>query len=172
MSDKPEQDLARWLFAQGIDPAHTSHPPIGPVKIARIYKLENGMFDFCLGPRGELAFIHPIYGHEYFDPYDTVAWCRSAPASLYRHTGVAAWLGEDAVDLAYHSGHRLNVHVTPLAWLRAAGDGAVMLEPESCRFDLMRLETIVAPTLRFGGYLDALVRPKPSVLPRVKVAVR
>lgn len=159
-------DLARWLYAQGV-PDHLDRPPLGPVKTGRVSDAGDGLFDF--DPAGEWAFLHPILDTHY-DAYDVVAWTRAAPIRTLRLTGLATWLGEGCVALAETQGWRIKLHATPLAWLKASGDGAVMLEPASCRYELLLIDTLLCATKRQAEDVDQLIKGPERALPRIKVA--
>lgn len=168
--DRPKGELGDWLMARGVSKLMCIAPP-GPVVVARVARRNGGLFDWDVG--GELAFVQPVWAPPPGDRnfIDLVAWTRARPDETLTRRGLGAWLGEEAVWAAELGEAPLRLHATPLAWLMDAGLGAVILDPEAARFDLLRLASIEASTVRHAETVDRLLRTESTAYPKIRVPV-
>jgi len=102
----------------------------GIMVLARV-RFEPGR-TFELGGRVPAAVIE-AYGEDAAEPLDLVAWPLNRPDKFARLYGRVAVLGARAIaDASVDTRDRpLPVHRTPLAWLQARCDGAVLLDLHS-----------------------------------------
>jgi len=63
---------------------------------------------------------------------DLVAWRTSDPGKWWIRRGIAPVLGKESIERAAHYGEPLALHASPLDWLRANRQGAVVLNWNCC----------------------------------------
>jgi len=121
---------ADYLRANRIDPAMVEARG-GVLGICPVRFFKSSRFDFA--DDGEPAAVIEAFDADDETVLDLVAWPISQPEAFARALGVADGLGLARVrDPATYLGNRpLMVFKTPLAWLRAGGVGAVILNPHS-----------------------------------------
>ena len=59
---------------------------------------------------------------------DLIAWQSDSPGKWWTRRGIAPVLGQEAIERAAHYGEALALHPTPLNWLVANRQGAVILD--------------------------------------------
>jgi hypothetical protein len=101
---------------------------------------------------------------------DLVAFRMDTPRSFWPLTGSAAVLGDDEIDRASAMGEPLQVHESPLDWLRAGRRGCVILDWVHCwPFYLGRVPALQFENREFAGRAAALMQrplPVPSIFVR------
>ncbi len=170
--DLPDDAACAWLRRQGVADTATWLWP-GPVRTAQVETHPMGMFDFIeTGPR---AFVHPILtGPAFSDMADLVAWFPNDPSTWWtrRYTGLP--LGADQLDRAEIEGLPIMLRQTPLDWLRAGGNGAVITDWTLTAPQLRTIPTIITADDVFGlevrRRLTAPVHTSPEI--RVKMIGR
>lgn len=125
-----------------------------------------------------MAFIMPLIplvapweaGFPVTDVGDLIAWLPHDPSRWWRRRGLLPLLNPCAVERAGFMREALRVWSTPLAWLRAGGDGIVILdETADLSFWLGGVGTIHADTLALGETIERRLRASRSSAPRVLV---
>jgi len=131
---------------------------------------------------GELAIILPaipLVGPE--DPSfpcddigDLLAFYLRNPSRWWTRTGTVPALNHDAIERAGFMGERLTIHSTPLDWLRAEGQGVVLLDRRAnLRLLLGGVESFLVGDLRLGADIEQRMTkpyPKPRIFFRQKAA--
>ena len=168
--DRPKGELGGWLMAQGVPRLICMAPP-GPVAVARAAWGARGLFDWDCD--GELAFVQPVWAPPLGDRnfIDLAAWSRARPSEVFTRRGAGVWLGEESVWAAEFNRTSLRLHRSPLAWLKDAGRGAVILDTQEARFDLLGLSTIEAENVRHAETVDRLLRTESITYPKIRVPV-
>lgn len=159
---RPNGAEIAWLRRQGV---RGWSPLTGSIQRGNI-EVHETLFDF--GPNGSPAFIHPIFDGD-GDVIDLIAWRPSAPSRWWLRTGIATMLGEVAVHACYVHESPLRLHRTPLNWLRRSGWGAVPLDWQCARFDLMEIADFIAEDLQHGIEIEDQLRGPARPLPRIRV---
>lgn len=116
--DYPDERECRWLVSQGVTPDTIATPR--PIRAASVWFWQN-TFDFDVDGERSLIFL---------EDRDAIAWQpRTGALACWR--GVAFCLNEEAIDnpATYFAGGALKIHRTPLDWLRADGNGIVIVQP-------------------------------------------
>ena len=72
------------------------------------------------------AFVQPAIA--YGEMVDLISWRPADPATWHLRRGLAVILGEEQADRAALFDEPLTMHATPLAWLRAFGEGACVVD--------------------------------------------
>jgi hypothetical protein len=104
-----------------------------------------------------------------WDPGDLIAFRLADPSRWWVRTGAAPFLGFSAVEYAEHFRTPLRLWSSPLAWLRAAGDGAVILDPAiDLRLWLGSVGTIHADGIELGEEIERGLRTV-ARLPQIRV---
>ena len=116
--DYPDERECRWLVSQGVTPDTIAKPR--PIRAASVRFWQN-TFDF--DDDGERSLI-------FLEDRDAIAW-QPRTGALACWCGVNFALNEEAIDnpATYFAGGALKIHRTPLDWLRADGDGIVIVQP-------------------------------------------
>lgn len=124
-ADRPA--AARRLRDLGIGPIDVMRDYVG---VARVTTFPDGTF--VPDPLGDphivtlAAVAMPRMG--WAEVFDLVAFRSTAPAVWWRRIGLADTLGDDAIEYAACTRAPLVLHETPLDWLRARAEGAVVLD--------------------------------------------
>ena len=123
---QPSVDYCR---GQGIDWIATA-PACGGLFMAPIRLTPGRRFEF--DPDGILAAVCEAIGEDATSILDLVAWSTTKPHRFRTAFGAAPALGMAAAcnPATYFGDRPLRLFRTPLAWLQAACDGAVLLDPE------------------------------------------
>jgi hypothetical protein len=145
---EPDIATARWLHGEGIDMAHALNVA-GPIVEHTIVTFDGELFDFAApdDPHAFHAVVHIVSGDDAESPVDLVAWTRDHPGRVLRCLGAGVALGADKIlnPATYFAGEPLQIHRSPLAWLRAGCAGIVILEPDGVLERLDRLPPRVEP---------------------------
>ncbi len=103
------------------------------------------------------------------EPIDLVAWYPKAPARWWLRRNIAVLLGEIEIVHAEVYGEAIQVHKAPLDWLKAGGDGIVILADPADAFPYLRGIKIVAEDVAHGMELERCLRPPEPALPHIFV---
>ena len=134
MLDIPNELEAQWLIGQGVpDTAMLGTPCL---RAGRVRFLENETFEFV--DDGDRALIFRVVDCEY--EIDLVAWSHRQD-KLATNRGVAFALGQDSITNpgTFFDGGTLQVHPTPLEWLRADREGICIVQS---RFTYSQLHNV------------------------------
>jgi hypothetical protein len=177
LMSEPALDTARWLRAQGVDVARALNIA-GPIIEHTITVFDRHAFDFAAPDAvgAVRAIVHVVYGDDAETPVDLVAWTRAHPERVLRCLRAAVALGIDRIanPASYFAGKPLQIHRTPLAWLRANCQGIVVLSADGVLDRLDRLPArpepyrLLAEDLDHGVELRRLLAP---LRPRVRLFV-
>ena len=138
-----------------------------------------GLFQPCTN--GRAAYVVPALplpapwelGFPNDDPGELIAWFPQEPSRWWCRTGLLPILNPEAVEAAAHFGQRLAIHATPLSWLKAEGDGIVILSRSAdLRLWLSGVPAVTCETDALGGAVDRALRDRPRALPQVLVPSR
>ena len=102
-------------------------------------------------------------------PIDHIAWYPDDPARWWLRRGTAVLLGEIEVVHAEVYGEPIQVHRTPLDWLKAGGEGVVIVADWEAAFYCLRGLSIVAEDVTHGDELRRRLRPRAPELPHILV---
>lgn len=123
-------------------------------------------------PAAILAAYHDIDA----PPVDLIAIRTNEPAKAYALLGIAAALGQPAIDRARYESvsllksqpATLTVHATALDWLRSGCEGACILSHRRTPAILADIDQCLAPA-SYARTLHQLLHQDPPHLPRVMV---
>ena len=157
---------------------HPARLKAGNVGVAEIETTAEGIYQPA--PGGRKAFIQPVYGEvpppkvpiidpADPEPIDLVAWFPGEPARWWLRRGTAVLLGEIEVVCAEVYDEPIQVRRTPLDWLKAGGDGIVILADPATASLYLRAIKIVAEDVSHGLELERSLRPPVIDLPRIFV---
>lgn len=134
------------------------------VRCAPINVRFGGLFDFA--ETGPLAVLVPV-DPEAPNDADLVAFFPDRPMRWWTNAG-APILNFEAVRRAEWFDRSLRLHASVLGYLRARGDGAVVLDSRAdLRFWLAGIGTVIVDNARFGRDIERRLR-QPSVrIPRI-----
>jgi hypothetical protein len=143
----------------------------GPARfgLAVIEPTSTGTFEF--GESGELAVIVPIVPLPAPDDdlVDLVAWRPSDARKWWLRRGVGSLLNPGAVLHAEITREPLPVYSTPLQWLRAAGQGIVILDwSANLQLYLGGVERIVPDSRALGEAIDRRLRAPAPTMPKIQ----
>jgi hypothetical protein len=103
---------------------------------------------------------------------DLIAFRLEAPGQWWCRTGNVPILNFEAVERADYMREPLRVHVTPLDWMRAGGEGAVILDRRvNLRLWLGGIKTLICDTTELGTTIERRLRD-PAPRPRIVVPSR
>lgn len=120
---------------------------------------------------GTRAIILGVRDESTCELIDLLAFPPERPDRWRRRTGLADFLGREAVMRAGFTGEALDVFPDPLSWLRAGGYGAVILDwSVSLRLHFAGIPEIRAATADLGRRVDDRIQREPDLRrPRVVV---
>ena len=99
---------------------------------------------------------------------DLVAWFPQKPGRWWVRTGSTPILNADAIAGAEIFDEALKVYSTPLDWMRAAGDGIVVLDPVAhLGMYLGSVRQLVCDTVELGREIDRRLRDPAVRLPQI-----
>jgi hypothetical protein len=167
---EPDIDTARWLRGQGVDVGAALNIA-GPIIEHSVAVFDGQAFDFAAPDDSTAicAIVHVVHDDDAETPVDLVAWTRDRPDRILRCLGAGVALGIDQIKnpATYFASKPLQIHRTPLAWLRAGCAGIVILDAASFRERIDRLSTrpepyrLLAEDLDHGRDLRRLLAPLP-----------
>ena len=167
-----------WLVKSGV--SHSDRLGCGNAGVVAVETTRDGLYQPA--PGGRRAFIMPVYGPfrppkvpiaDPADaaPIDLLGWYSHRPGRWWRRRGVAIILGEWAVELGETYDEPVRVYRTPLDWLRAGGEGLVIVDWTEAYFRLAGLQ-LVASDVAHGEELQRRLRPPQPEGPRILVPRR
>ncbi len=134
---------------------------------ASIRRLPEGRFEFV--DDGEAAVILPVYDSEtpawapleqrFEGLLDLLAFDPTRPARWSLRRGQALLLGSIYVGLVLEEGCALPLYSDPLRWIKADGEGTVVLDWAWAPDLLLGLD-LVADSLALGERLESAMRPE------------
>lgn len=158
------------LEAAGVPGAFLWHGP-SRFGVAIVAPDAGGTYQLSEGG-GELAIVVPArpLAFDDHDVGDLVAFYLSRPSRWWTRLGAVPLLSPDAILRAEVTRTPLRVFSTPLDWLRAGGDGIVILDWQvNLRFHLGGVGRVNADTRRLGDAIDRRLReptPRPEIYVR------
>lgn len=160
-------DLANWFDQQGVNWVDCENI-IGPLRTHPVQMLEQG-FDFC--DRGPAYVIQGVY-NENGAALDLVAWSLTEPNNFRLFFGDGVMLGADNASIP--ALYPLNVHRSPLNWLRARCTGICILSATNARKKLGRYHgKLIAEDLNHAKALAKALAPAVGadriIMPRLRV---
>ena len=121
--------------------------------------------------RGRRAVVLPVWQSQAADIVDLVAFRPEAPKAFWLLTGHGVMLGAASAIHADYYDEPLLIHETPLDWLKAGGDGAVILDwRHYWPLYMGSIKTVRVVSLDFGRRLRAAMQ-RPLTCPEIEVAV-
>jgi hypothetical protein len=128
------------------------------VKVATIRYLPGALFDF--DDNGVRAFVLPVRDIDEA-VIDLAAWRIDRPDKVARLEGRASCLGEGLVEApsTYFAGRPLHVFRDAMGWLRACGQGVVILDRPNAWRRLLDVPSIAGEDGEHGVELKDLLRP-------------
>lgn len=137
------------VIASGVD-----HAPFGVVHAEAI-----GGAYWQPAPHGQAHVIQPVIADGQI--IDLIAWRTAEPKRWQFRTGFAWCLGEDNFTRrAWDAGEPLQVHATPLEFLKSAGTGLVVLDWDAAELrDLITVEVIACDPSITRLLIERLSRP-------------
>lgn len=138
--------------------------------VERIEVFEDGTYQPA--PSGKPAIVQPVCPYyEIGDlcPHDLVAWHQDDPNKWWLRLGIATLINDEAVETARHLDRPLEVHETPLDWLRGGAEGVVILD-WSCHLPLWLggANRIVAPNSDLAERIDQAFQA-PHQIPEIRI---
>jgi hypothetical protein len=165
----PSDDVKRCLARAGVDLAALARRwetrPLDIPRIERVIFDGRGGFEFARyrqGVRDAGAMIFIVRNH-IGDAIDLAAWGPPRPLALWIARG--SMLGSENL-FGFRMREALEVHPTPLEWLRAACQGVVIIEPQKSADVLRRAEPLQASSVAHGRALRRILEVRP---PRIVV---
>jgi hypothetical protein len=165
--DSLSMDVLAALLREGIDIEaicrRVKNSTLDPPRLARVIFTSATGFEFAaykpdMADVGTMVFL--IRNH-IGDPVDIVAWAPPRPLALWCSRG--CMLGAENL-FGFRMREALEVHETPLAWLRAACRGVVIIDPQKSA-DLLRLALpLEAASIEHGQALRQLLEVRPRIL--------
>ena len=142
----------------------------GAFGLDRITPTKAGLYE----PAEDGADAIVIGARDHDDLADLVAWPVAAPTKFYRRIGAAVFLGEDLIEYAAFVRLPIQVFASPLSWLRAGCDGAVILDHAAdLRPAFDGIPAIYAETGHLGNMIARQLRERTAWrLPSINVPER
>ena len=119
----------------------------GATAVIPIIDCTHGRFEFGKIGVDPLGFVCEAYGPDGETTIDLVAWPVDNPGTVLSMFGRAAWLGAWAAwnPATYYLGKALDVHRTPLEWLKSGCMGAAVVTPRLAAREMMDLPGKIEP---------------------------
>ena len=165
-----------WLAKQGV--SHAARLAAGNLGLSEVETARDGLYQPS-PHNGRRAFITPVYGPvrplevavidpDAATPIDLVAWHMDQPNRWWLRRGTAVLLGEIEIVYAETYGEPIRIYRTPLDWLKAGGEGVVILDWTEAWFHLRGLK-LGAEDHQHGEELQRRLRPPWSKGPQILV---
>lgn len=125
-------ECASWLAGQGIGPDIVYRPGASIVGVCRAH-IEGDRWQ--PDPDGKPVLVSPVTYETRaccLDLIDLVCWQPGSPGKWSLRTGYGTALGENAIGYAWQTERPLVLNESPMEWLRANGEGAVILDWNAC----------------------------------------
>ena len=160
----------RWFVGKGVPrPMLTTCLGIdGMFGVSRIRIDADGTYEPAEDGIG--AIVMGVIEHNELS--DLLAFCTAAPSRWWRRLGLAVYLGEEKVDYAAFMKTPLRLFRTPVNWLRAECEGAVVLDWRFGRSALFDVSRIGAEDLDHREEIKRRLRDRDPILPRIIVPGR
>ncbi len=157
-----------WLIARGVPRQFLDS---GPMRfgVSPVMTASDGTFQIIdHGPRAIIMPAIPLYdGGD--DVGDLVCWFPREPNRWWLRTGLVPVLNPLWIDRATIFKEPLSVWSSPLAWLRAAGAGVVVIDPsERLTFWFGDVSELIADSAELARDVERRMKV-PLRLPRVSV---
>lgn len=143
----------------------------GATAVIPIIDCGHGRFEFGTIGVDPLGFVCEAYAEDGQTTIDLVAWPVDNPGTVLSMFGRAAWLGARAAHnpATYNLGKALEVHRTPLHWLKARCMGAAVVTPKLAAREMMDLPGPIAA--RDPAHGRHLLKLAESVVDRNRILV-
>jgi hypothetical protein len=165
----PSDDVLRGLAAEGVDLAALTRSwqrrPLDVPRLDRVIFYDRGGFEFARYRNGvpDTEAMIFVVNDDISDVIDLAAWARPHPPALWMARG--SMLGAENL-FGFRMREALEVHETPLEWLRAACNGVVVINVAKAASLLRRAEPLQAASVEHGRALRRLLEVRP---PRILV---
>ncbi len=147
----------RWLRHQGVDvPAAINLA--GPLIASNICTLPGSLFSFARSrPDFFPAFVHFVLDRDAETESDLIAWTRDRPQHVLRYFAYSDCLASDQVEnpTTYFAGAGLQLHESPLDWLRCGCRGAIRSNASTARSSGAPRSSASSPTRPPSGVWSA-----------------
>lgn len=157
--------LALGVPGRGIAELGARQIPFG---VGHVERIERGLYQ---PGDGSLHVISPVYADG--ELIDLIAWRSEQPMNWAWRTGLGWALGADETSRDYWPGDPpLQLHATPLDWLRAGGTGMCVLDWEADELEELRgISAIEADEMVAVRLHRALSKPRrlPTIIKRKAV---
>lgn len=114
----------------------------GLIAVTHCIFFDHGQFDFAdpAEREAEAAAVIEALGDDGATVIDLVAWAIGEPGRFASLFGDVSVLGADRVGnpASYFGGQHLQIYKSPLRWLQAGCNGAVVIDPHGARIVLRR----------------------------------
>lgn len=161
--DIPNELETQWLISQGVSEKAMLEPHI--IRAGRVRFLDGNTFEFA--DEGERALVFRVV--ECDCEVDLVAWSRKRN-QLATWRGKAFALGQEAIwnPATYFMGSALEIHETPINWLKAEREGICIVQPRFAYANLGHVERILCHDEKFARDLERWLQPPQ---PRAEILV-
>ena len=161
-----EQRHINRMAAEGV-PTHVAKPAEGKHLWGIMKVSPDGPTQFFPDPDGREAYVS--ISTRGSDVTDLIAWHPANPANWRWRIGDEPFLGIDAFERCWPGDGPLQIHATPLDFLRAGGEGLVVLDWNATS-DIRRLAMVdaIAAPRSIVERIDKILR-RPVRMPRWKV---
>lgn len=155
------------LFDLGIyGRAVTGRGPLDALAVDRVCKMPGGSFEFARNLADQAGHVEALIvpARDEFGNMDDLVALHLPSGRLRTWRGRAAMLGAD--NLFTPRGlEPLDVHETPLAWLREARRGVYIIDPKRAAPSLKEAEPLAVRSIAFGRDLERrLTIPAPRIM--------
>jgi hypothetical protein len=171
-------ECSEWLAGQGIGPDIVYRPGATTVGVARIEVANATVPSFSANgtpaplfqpnPDGIPAIVVPVsygYGPCELNPIDLVAWKPGSPDQWYFRRGEHGLvLGVNYLERAELFHEPIQLHRTPLDWVRVSGDGACLLDHSPSVLDRLReVGEIITGDFAYGLDIEKRLQRAPTI---------
>ena len=152
--DIPNELETQWLITQGVSDKALLKPQI--IRAGRVRFLDGNTFDFA--DDGDRALIFRVV--EFGLEIDLVAWSRKRN-QLATWRGEAFALGQEAIwnPATYFMDGALEIHQTPLDWLKAEREGICIVQPRFAHSQLHHVERLLCRNENLARELQRWLQP-------------
>ena len=133
--------------------------------VSRVRTYQDGSYEPAEDGVG--AIIIAVIEHDELS--DLLAFCTTDPSRWWLRLGLAVYLGEEHADYAALLHEPLRLFNSPLSWLRAGCDGAVVLDWRFGPSSLFEVSEIVTEDLQHGEQVEQRLRELDPAFPRVTI---
>ena len=160
----------RWFLDEGVPrPMLTTCLGIdGMFGVARVRIDADGTYEPAEDGVG--AIVVAVIEHNELS--DLLAFRTTDPSRWWLRLGLAGYLGEAVVDYAAFMSMSLRLNRSPLSWLQAGCNGAVVLDWRFASSALLNVPEIAAEDIEHGEEIERRLLKFSPVLPRIVVPFR